>query len=335
MRIYSFITVALIICSLQACTQTPTWKGKLVYGFSASISSYTFSNKTDKILFAEGEQPFVAANGDIYFLNLKFPKVKELIKKYTPAGQFKNILDMSSDNPAYKAAIDDYSFIRGTGISGILYGMSDARISPDSKYISMTIYGGSGRAFTKNCVAVFDIATKTLVKQFDDKYYPNWTKDGQLIMCGTHKNASVNQSTYDAKTPGIFITDKSLEQLQRIDPELDDPSPYHATVSPDATKVAYILNGHVWVMDINGKNNHQLTDIDRDNEETYPVFSPDSKFVACWSYKSFERSYFTAIAIVPVNAKTAVALTDKALVWPRDLKNKRISGGAGQLNWLK
>ena len=242
---------------------------------------------------------------------------------------------MSSDNPHYKTELENYSLIRNTGIAGILNGMSDARISPDGKLISITIYGGYQKAFPTDCVGIFDATTKQLVKKFDFKYYGNWASDGRLLMSGSHKNSSTEEKSYEAKTPGIFITDKNLDNTQRIDPELDDPSPYHATLSQDNKKVAYVLNGHLWMMNLDGINNRQLTDTDRDNYETYPTFSPDGKHIACWTYKTFERSYFTAIAIVPANTPKPVALTDKAPVWPKDLKNKRLSGGSGQLSWVK
>lgn len=330
-----FLLALTLLFALVGCTQTSPWKGKLVYGYVDNISDYSFAGKADRILFAKADQPSIGANGDIFFRNLKFPKVKETVRKFTPAGQFKDVLDMSSENPHYKAELENYSVIRNTGFSRILMGMSDPRISPDGKYISITIYGGYQNAFANDCVGVFDMATKQLVKKFDYKYYGTWASDGRLLVSGSHKNSSTDETTYKATTPGIFITDKNLENLKRIDPELDDPSPYHASMSPDNSKIVYVMNGHVWMMNSNGENNRQLTTVDRDNYETYPTFSPDGKFVACWTYKTFEKSYFTAIAIVPVNATKPVALTDRAAVWPRDLKNKRISGGAGQLAWTK
>ena len=76
-----FLLLALCMVSgLLACTQTSTWKGKLVYAYVEDISSYSFADKKDRILFTKADQPYVAANGDIFFRNLKFPKVKELVR---------------------------------------------------------------------------------------------------------------------------------------------------------------------------------------------------------------------------------------------------------------
>ncbi|HVG11893.1 MAG TPA: hypothetical protein VM843_02765 [Flavisolibacter sp.] len=328
-----FFALSIFLLSSFLSTSQVALKGKLVHGFSADVKEYTFGTKTHKTLFQKGTDPFVAHNGDIYFVDDAFLKRNALIRKYTPALQFKDVLDMSSDNPEYKKALEEYSVIRNTGISGILSRMSDPKVSPDGKLISVTIFGYAGQAFTKNCVAVFDLATKKLVTKFDDKYYGSWTPDGRLVMTGAHKSGSVDGGEYKAVQPGIFITDRALANITRIDPELDDPSPYHASVSPDGKKIAFVMNNHVWTISTDGTGLKQLTDVDRDNIETYPVWSPDGKSVACWVYKTFERSYYTAIAVIPAASAKPVVLADKAAVWPRDVKGFRLSGGSGPVSW--
>jgi Tol biopolymer transport system component len=336
MNLLRLVLLAILSTVLFSCSSTdaPAWKGKLYYGYVNNVKSYDFANKQEKILFDNATQPFITKGGDIYFVNDKYQKRNQLIRKSNASFmQFKDVLDMSSENPDYKQQLDDYSVIRGTGISAVLDRMSDPKVSPNGKYLSVTIIGYKGQAFENNCVGVFDLATGKLVTKFENKYYGSWTPDNRLVMSGSHKSTSVNDGVYSAKTPGIFISDAALQNITRIDPDLDDPTPYHAAVSPDGKRVAFILNNHVWVMNINGKNLKQLTDVDRDNIETFPAWSPDGQFIAAWSYKTFEKSYFTAIAIVPSNATKPVALTDKAAVWPRDTKGYRLSGGSMQLNW--
>jgi TolB protein len=330
------LSVSLIVMLLtqSACTQSSAWKGKLVHGWSGSINVYDFATKTDKAVFKDASQPFVAKDGDIYYLSEAYAKRNYLVRKSTPTySQFKDVLDMSSENPDYKEELANYSIIRGTGISAILSRLQDPKVSPDGKYLSVTVFGYSDQAFKTNCVAVFDRTTKKLVTKFDNKYYGNWTTDGRLVMSGSHKTESTDGSPIHSKEPGIFITDNTLANLKRIDPELDDPAPYHATVSPDNKRIAFIMNNHLWAMNMDGSNLKQLTDVDRDNIETYPAWSPDGKYVACWTYKTFERSYYTAIAIVPSNTAKPIALTDKAAVWPKDTKGYRVSGGNGQFSW--
>jgi TolB protein len=331
MRYLNMLVLSIAI-AVASCAQQTAWKGKIIHGYSGDINEYTFATKTDKMLFQKGSQPFVSGAGEVYYVNEAFLKAKCLIRKRTGTGQYRDVLDMSNENPDYKQALEDYSFIRGTGISAILSSMGDPKVSPDGKYLSVTIYGYKGQAFEKNCVAVFDIVTKKLVTKFEGKYYGNWLPDGRLLMSGWHKAESVDGSMYK-DVPGIFVTDASLSKLQRINKDLDDPAPYHATPSPDGKRVAFVLDNHVWVMNIDGSGTRQLTDVDNDNIETFPAWSPDGKFISCWAYKTFERSYFTAIAIVPSTAAKPVVLSDKANVWPRDVKGSRISGGSHQMTW--
>ncbi len=166
--ILSFLAVvaALFITSLTACTQNPAWKGKIVYSYGSEIKQYELATKNDKTLFQKAKEPFVAASKEIYFVNDAFPKRHSLIRKSnTVFTQFRDVLDMSNDNELYKEQLEAYSVIKGTGISAIMDRMSDPRVSPDGKYLSVTVFGYGGQAFDKNCVAVFDIATKQLVKE--------------------------------------------------------------------------------------------------------------------------------------------------------------------------
>ena len=331
------LIISTLLCILS-CNGQPknSWTGKLFFTYTSDLNVYEFASRKEKTVIRQALQPFVTRTGDIFFVSDAFPKRKYLVRKSNPGfSQFRNVLDMSNENPRFKQQLEDYSVIRGTGISAVLDHISDPRVSPDGKYLSVTVFGYPGQAFAKNCVAIFDMASGELVKKFEDKYYGNWMADGRLVMSGSHKSVSTDGSMYNSAEPGIFIADASLNNVQRIDDGLDDPAPYHATPSPDGKRIAFVLNGHIWVMDVNGKNMKQLTDADNDNIETYPAWSPDGKYIACWSYKTFEKSYFTAIAIVSSTSPKPVALTDKAPVWPKDTKGSRISGGSDQISWVK
>ncbi|RYF77587.1 MAG: hypothetical protein EON98_16245, partial [Chitinophagaceae bacterium] len=133
---------------------------------------------------------------------------------------------------------------------------------------------------------------------------------------------------------GIFLSSKNFSSVKRIDPGFDDPAPTNVAVSPDGEQVAFIKNSHVWVMDIDGENARQITASGGDNAESFPAWSPDGKYIACWCFKTFEKTYYTAIAVVAANTKKPVKLTNEANVWPRDEKGKRISGGSHQFSWV-
>ena len=77
----------------------------------------------------------------------------------------------------------------------------------------------------------------------------------------------------------------------------------------------------------------QLTASDNDNEESFPTWSPDGKYIAVWSYKTFELSFYTAIAIVPSESAQPIVLKNDADIWPRDQQGYRLSGGRGNISW--
>ena len=92
--------LASLLFSFTGYAQPAAWKGKLIHNWSNSVNVYDFATKTDKTVFQKALQPFVAKDGDIYYLNDAFPKGKYLVRKSTPTySQFKDVLDMSSDNP--------------------------------------------------------------------------------------------------------------------------------------------------------------------------------------------------------------------------------------------
>lgn len=295
-------------------TTSGSWTGKLVYNYAGDgIKQYEFSNKSDKEIF-EGGQPHQFNENEVLYVNETFPGQGYIIK----------IMNLSTQQA--RTIID---FTNGE-IGGKIY---DPQLSPDGKYVAFTVTSWSSYQVKNDAVLVYTLDGQK-VAQFDSLYTPSWTPDGKVVMCGsyTYSTGSAPSKSYK---PGIFISDAALKTVTRIDKGLNDPAPYQTCVSPDGKRVAFVMNKHVWVIDIDGNNQKQITAVDNDNEETFPRWSPDGKNIACWSYKTFERSYYTAIAIVPGDAAQAVVLKNDANVWPRDNENYRLSGGNMQLSWIK
>jgi TolB protein len=292
---------------------TSSTTGKLIFGYVGKVKEYDISQKTEKELFA-GDQPDIGPNGEIVYVNQTFPGQNMIVKAM---------------NPTYTSA--RVIFDGQEQIGGSVY---DPEVSPDGKYVAMTITSWNSPNYTyKNDGVLVYTMDGQFKAMFDDKYTPSWTPDGRLAMAGSFGTNRSDGTPGVSKTPGLYISDKELKELTRIDPELNDPVPYQPSVSPDGKRIAFILNSHVWVMDIDGKNMKQLTAADNDNQESYPAWSPDGKYIAAWSFKTFEESYYTAIAVVPSDLQSPLALKNDAPVWPYDNEGNRVSGGSKQLVW--
>lgn len=305
--------------SLKSNKSNRKWSGKLVTEYAGDIRYYHFKSKEETTVFKEARQPFVTADGNVLTVSGKFPKANYLIQIADPEfNNAKGLIDLSDG-----------------WIGGYIYGV---KMSPNKKYIAVgvTSYGGgySSYKITKDAVLIFDKGGE-IVAQFENKYQPDWTPDGRVVMAGSLAGESVDDKVQTKAEAGIYISDKDFSSLERIDPGFENPAPVQVAVSPDGEQVAFVKNSHVWLMDMDGENARPVTASGGDNVESFPTWSPDGKYIACWSYKTFEKSYYTAIAVVPANTKKAVKLANDAPVWPRNEEGYRVSGGAHQFSWVE
>jgi Tol biopolymer transport system component len=165
------------------------------------------------------------------------------------------------------------------------------QVSPDGSYVA---YEGAAATST---VHVVRIADGTLVRTLGGPtnasgyFHPTWTPDGRLVMSGTLQN------------PGIFVTDASLTNVTRIDPNLADPET--PAVRPDGALVAFISSGHVYVMGLDGQNVQQVTT--GSGSESWPAWSPDGNWLAVYglnanSHKTIFLMSMTSDRTIDVSA---------------------------------
>ena len=185
-------------------------------------------------------------------------------------------------------------------------GFVNPQLSPD----------GTRLAYATNDNLVFVAARDTgvIAARFDmvpdvtsGFYRPTWTPDGRIVVAGGFGNQ------------GLFVSDVGLTQLTRFDPMLAQPS--DPAVSPDGTKVAFVLNGKVYVIGLDGQNLTPLTDEDNDGD-SLPTWSPDGAHIA---YASGSHLH-----VKPAGGGTAQDFFD---LYPQFYANHPVFAPSGQFNW--
>ncbi|GAC1543551.1 MAG: hypothetical protein NVS3B10_31580 [Polyangiales bacterium] len=186
------------------------------------------------------------------------------------------------------------------------HGFFNPQVSPD----------GTRIAYSTNDHEVFVAARATgaIVARFDKLtdptaglYRPTWTPDGRIVVAGGFANQ------------GLFVSDAGLTTLTRFDPNLVQPS--DPAVSPDGTKVAFVLKTKVFVIGLDGTGLTPLTDEDEAGDGL-PTWSPDGAFIA---YASGSRLH-----VKPAGGGAAQDFFD---LYPQFQANHLVFAPSGQFSW--
>jgi dipeptidyl aminopeptidase/acylaminoacyl peptidase len=293
--------LALIVLLVSGCNDsTPTNNnngggngspsGTVYYGTpGGELYQYNAGTSKATLLF-DGGEPDVMKSGEILYVNYDLYKGDE-ITIASASGASKTPVIKPEYNVAYM----------------------HPKASPDGNSIAFTYYP---RGFTPDLAAndgtVIVDRSGNIVMSIDSLFDPSWRPDGGMVVAGTVSVASAGP-TNTPRQEGLYLIDKDFTQAVRIDPNLSQPM--HPAVSPDGSKVAFIVNKHVWVMNIDGTGVRQITTGAK--EESYPSWSPDGKWIAVNSYGTVESTFFQVMAIVPADAASPVELSNDATIWPR------------------
>jgi len=174
-----------------------------------------------------------------------------------------------------------------------------------------------------------------IVARYDSVYQGTFAANGTMVFTG-----AIDEGNFSA---AIIPSASRGEGLYRVNPGGGRPvkipvavdKPLYPAISPDGSKVAFSLNDHIWVVNIDGSGLRQVTSGSR--SETYPVWSPNGSLIACLCYGTdFPGALFgfNVVSVVPANATTEMINSAPVYVQdPTSSNTGNLMRGDGPLTW--
>lgn len=123
---------------------------------------------------------------------------------------------------------------------------------------------------------------------------PSLSPDGQKIVY-------VAEQPDDPETAEIFVLDVDRGRPRRL--TRNGVAESHPVFSPDGEKIVFVREGNIWVMNANGRQERQLTDLGLDSD---PVWTPDGRIV----FTTLRWRDVPEIAIMDADGRHVQRLTD-------------------------
>lgn len=185
--------------------------------------------------------------------------------------------------------------------------VSPLKLSPDkTKILTGYVNLENGDPGGARIVNVFSRDLSQVLVRYDGVRSWDWLSDGGLLLATLRE---------------IFVTDTNLDN-PRLIAELPDPI-RGVTISRDGARIAFVMNGNIWMMGSDGTGLKQLTETAR--IINVPEFSPDGRYVMV---DSFDSPYQTWV--VPVDG-VRVPVLDRAVARTSAFPLQEIRDGQAQL----
>ena len=235
-----------------------------------------------------------------------------------------------NQNPQIMIANADGSGLTMLNDVGISY--TDAnpnpKMSKDGKYFCYNFVNGLSSATQGLRIYNMNgIMQTALANLFDG----SWAPDGSIVAAGTVDDPAIlSGATYTPGTAGLFKISPDFKTITPIGSGLT--TPWFPCVSPDGTKIAFGMNNHIWVINMDGTGLKQITT--SNGVETNPSWSPDGNSIGALSNAA--ASYFggNGYAIVPSNPSSPASVSSSDKVWVADNNsNTGIIEPTGNVSW--
>ncbi len=246
--------------------------------------------------------------------------------------------------------------------------LHDYWISRDGKSM-LTSKNAPGTDYDANLYTLTNLSDGTIISQF--KYYPTdgdytsptLSPDGTMIgVVPTYEDGIVimdlkgkilhNLTSFNGKkfnrmlqwmpdntilfctSDGLFRTNTAFTQGNLVK-QFSFASWGDVTPSPDGKKIALKGGTHIWMMNADGSNLVQVTT--STDEEAYPVFSPDSKYLLVGTNyrESLAASWLWELRIIPAdgNQYNVDPDADKHVITVVPKGQTLVQSGDGSMFW--
>ena len=136
-----------------------------------------------------------------------------------------------------------------------------------------------------------------------------WIPNGGLVVAGDGQN-----------NRGLFIIDANLKNVKKLVEGFETAQ--MPAVSPDSKQVAFVKNGEIWTIGIDGTNPKVAI---LGSTSSFPTWSPDGKYIAAVVRDTSDVTDQNLIFVAKVKTDEGFYLTDK--------NNRNIVGG-NRISWL-
>lgn len=256
-------------CSTENNPVNPAgFKGYIYYSNGGEISRIKLSDETVEKLFTNAAKPDIMEDGRILAIE-SYPVERIIFSDHSGANRESLIESESYTGPKYKYMFDN---------PRISFNQSYVAYEGDNVYNPVTYIISANDGTLVAIIGDYE-ARQPMIS-------PSWAPDGSLYVQG-----------WTSMNNGIYRVSADFSTMERIDPNLSNIS--SPSVSPDGQKIAFIRDGKIWTMGLDGSNPSMLnTEI---SNFRMPTWSPDSKYLAVTSTGSIYIVDFEGLKVTELS----------------------------------